>query len=183
MLLTAVPVLYTAYMASNRVLIVRNLLILVPFVAVLVALAVDALARLSRRVVVRAAIPLAAAALLALNWPTFLHTASSLHDLEPEVWRRSVVTYVEAHPDRRFAVSPQVAALLFDAPGSQSVTIHSPEHSDAYLYVLTDTAPQSPTAETPIVWSPGPTTWTSIIIPHGWGSSELWSSMARWQVC
>jgi hypothetical protein len=140
-LLTAVPVLYTAYMASNRVLIVRNLLILVPFVAVLVAVAVDVLARLSRRVVVRAAISLAAAALLALNWPTFLHAASSLHDLEPEVWRRSVVTYVEAHPERRFAVSPRVAALLFDAPGSQSVTVHSPEHSDAYLYVLSEHRP------------------------------------------
>jgi hypothetical protein len=140
-LLTAAPVLYTSYMASNRVLIVRNLLILVPFVAVLVALAVDALARLSRRVVVRAVIPLAAAALLALNWPTFLHTASSLQDLDPEFWRRAVVTYVEAHPDRRFAVSPRVAALLFDAPGSQLVTVHSPEHSDAYLYVLTEHRP------------------------------------------
>ena len=34
-----------------------------------------------------------------------------------------------------------VAAILLNAPGSQPVTVHSPEHSDAYLYVLTEHRP------------------------------------------
>ena len=135
--LTAVPVLYIVYMATNRVLIVRNLLILVPFVAILVAVAVDKLARLFQSVTVRVAIPVAAATLLALNWPIFLHAAASMHDLDVESWRRSIATYVAEHPDRRFAVSPRVAALLFERPEARSaVTVYPPERSDAYIYVL-----------------------------------------------
>lgn len=136
-LLIAVPVLYIVYMATNRVLIVRNLLILVPFVAVLVAVALDRLARLFPSVTVRVAIPVVAAMLLALNWPIFLHAASSMHDLDAESWRRSIATYVAAHPDRRFAVSPRVAALLFERGEARSaVTVYPPERSDAYIYVL-----------------------------------------------
>jgi hypothetical protein len=135
--LTAVPVLYIVYMATNRVLIVRNLLILVPFVAILVAVAVDNLARLFQSVTIRIAIPVAAATLLALNWPIFLHVAASMQDLDVESWRRSIATYVAAHRDRHYAVSPRVAALLFERPEAQSpVTVYPPERSDAYIYVL-----------------------------------------------
>ena len=135
--LTAVPVLYIVYMATNRVLIVRNLLILVPFVAILVAVAVDKLTRLFQSVTIRVAIPVAAATLLALNWPTFLHAASSMHDLDADHWRRSIATYVAAHPERRFTVSPRVAALLFEQPDARSaMTVYPPERSDAYIYVL-----------------------------------------------
>ena len=134
-LLTVVPALYVAFMVTNRVLIVRNYLILIPFVAVLVAVAIDAIAGAFRRPAIRAGIPLAASVLLAFNWPGFLHAVSSLNDLDPDVWRKSVSAYFAAHPDRRFAVSPRVAALL--APGTESAAnVYPLASSDAYLYVL-----------------------------------------------
>ena len=81
--------------------------------------------------------PVAAATLLALNWPIFLYAAASMYDLDVESWRRSIATYVAEHPDRRFAVSPGVAALLFEQPEARSaVTVYPPERSDAYIYVL-----------------------------------------------
>ena len=136
-LLIAVPLLYIVYMATNRVLIVRNLLILVPFIAILVAVAVDKFAHLFRSATVRVAIPVAAAILLAFNWPTFLLAAWSMHDLDVESWRKSIADYVAEHPGKRFAVSPRVAALLLERPERRpAVTVYPPERSDAYIYVL-----------------------------------------------
>ena len=132
-----VPLLYIVYMATNRVLIVRNLLILVPFITTLVAVAVDKIAHLFRSATVRVAIPVAAAILLAFNWPTFLLAAWSMHDLDVESWRKSIADYVAEHPGKRFAVSPRIAALLLEQPERRpAVTVFLPERSDAYIYVL-----------------------------------------------
>src|SRR5262249_56810546 len=68
-LLMVVPLLYIIYMATNRVLIVRNLLILVPFIATLVAVAVDKIAHLFRSAAVRVAILVAPPILLPLILP------------------------------------------------------------------------------------------------------------------
>jgi hypothetical protein len=136
-LLIPIPLLYIVYMATNRVLIVRNLLILVPFVAILAAVAVDKFAQLFRPAAVRVAIPVAAATVLAFNWPTFLHAVWSMHDLGRESWRKSSATYVAEHPDRRFAISPRIAELLLERPKAPSaVTVYPPERADAYIYVL-----------------------------------------------
>jgi hypothetical protein len=138
-LLITMPLLYIGYMATNRVLIVRNLLILVPFVAILVAVAVDKFAQLFRSATVRAAIPVAAAIVLAFNWPTFLHAVWSMHDLERQSWQKSSAAYVAEHPDRRFAISPRIAELLLVQPKAPSaVTVYPPERADAYIYVLSE---------------------------------------------
>jgi hypothetical protein len=136
LLLTLIPLLYVAYMATNRVMIIRNLLLIMPFIAVLVGVAVDALARLVRPGIARTAIPLAVVALLALNWPSFFHATTSLRDADPEAWRKSIQAYIVVHSDRRFAASPQVAALLSSPPEGSSVSIHPPESADAYLFML-----------------------------------------------
>ena len=134
-LLAATPVVYIIYFATGRVLIVRNLLILVPFIAILTAITVDTLASSFRSRATRAGIPFAVAALLALNWPTLLQATKSVRDFDPEGWRQSLLTYITAHPNRRFAASPQVSALLTSAT-TQSMLLHAPEDADTYLYFM-----------------------------------------------
>jgi 4-amino-4-deoxy-L-arabinose transferase-like glycosyltransferase len=134
-LLAGTPVVYIIYFATGRTLVVRNLLILVPFIAVLTAITVDTLASSFRSRVTRAAVPVAVATLLALNWPTLLQAAKSVRDFDPEGWRESLLTYITAHPNRRFAASPQVSALL--GPGTtHSRLLHAPEDADTYLYFM-----------------------------------------------
>src|SRR5262249_36707021 len=107
------------------------------FIATLVAVAVDKIAHLFRSAAVRVAIPVAAAILLAFNWPTFLLAAWSMHDLNVESWRKSIADYIAEHPGKRFAVSPRIAALLLERPeGRPPVTVFPPEHADTYIYVL-----------------------------------------------
>ena len=134
-LLAGAPVVYIIYFATGRTLIVRNLLILVPFIAVLTAITVDTLASSFRSRPTRAGVPIAVAALLALNWPTLLQAAKSVRDFDPEGWRESLLTYITAHPNRRFAASPQVSALLTSAT-TQSILLHAPEDADTYIYFM-----------------------------------------------
>jgi hypothetical protein len=134
-MLVGAPVVYIIYFATGRTLVVRNLLILVPFIAVLTAITVDTLASLFRSRVTRAAVPVVVATLLALNWPTLLQAAKSVRDFDPEGWRESLLTYITAHPNRRFAASPQVSALLGSGT-TQSMLLHAPEDADIYLYFM-----------------------------------------------
>jgi hypothetical protein len=137
LLLTLIPVLYIAYMATNRVMIIRNLLIIMPFVAVLAGVAVDALTGLIRPRIARGAVPLTAVLLLlVLNWPRMFYAMESLRDADPDAWRQQIQAYIAAHSDRRFAASPQVAALLSSAPEGSSVEVHTPESADAYFFML-----------------------------------------------
>jgi 4-amino-4-deoxy-L-arabinose transferase-like glycosyltransferase len=133
--LAVAPVVYIIYFATGRTLVIRNLLILVPFIAVLTAITVDTLASSFRSRATRAGIPVAVAALLALNWPTLLHATKSVRDFDPEGWRESLLAYITAHPNRRFAASPQVSALLASAT-TQSMLLHAPEDADTYLYFM-----------------------------------------------
>jgi 4-amino-4-deoxy-L-arabinose transferase-like glycosyltransferase len=135
-MLTVVPVIYVPYMASQHVMIVRNLLLLVPFIAVLAAIAVDWLAeRLSRRLP-RDAFALGALLLLASNWPFLIRSTRSLGHTDPATWSQSVVVYVEAHPDRRFTVSPKVAELLAATPGASQAHLYPAGAADAYIFMF-----------------------------------------------
>src|SRR5262249_54250505 len=134
-LLAGTPVVYIIYFATGRTLVVRNLLILMPFIAVLTAITVDTLASYFRSRASRAAVPVAVSALLALNWPILLQAAKSVRDFDPDGWRESLVTYITAHPDRRFAASPQVSALL-SSVATRSMLLHAPEDADTYIYFM-----------------------------------------------
>jgi hypothetical protein len=143
-MLITVPAIYIALMSINRVMIVRNHLVLVPFVAVLVAIALDAFVKLFPSRVAQSTIALAAAGLLTLNWQNLLHAKSSLEDLDIQSWRLSVSSYLKMHKGKRFSASPRVSAL-FEHSEFPSMTFYPPEQADTYLYVLGEHKYYNPT--------------------------------------
>lgn len=140
-LLVGVPVVYVAYFSTNRVLFVRNLLVLAPFIAVLAGLAIDSLigrVRESRSRWVEPITYLVLAFGVAGNFHHAVEARRSYTETGESSWVEPIRRYVAAHPDLRFAVSPRVARNVdqwTEGPEARPV-FHSLESSDVYLFVL-----------------------------------------------
>ena len=131
--LLALPVAYIAYMSSQRVMLVRNYLVLLPYLAVLAGLGLQALrAALDRARGARlaSALPAAAASLfVAAN--IGLAGIDALHICRPSPppAAEAVRTWVRSHPERRFYLSPACAALVATPPAANvAATIAEADH-------------------------------------------------------
>jgi hypothetical protein len=106
------PVLYTPFFCwKYAVLIVRNVLLVTPFLAIWFARGVASLAERARVQWARRGAIGGATALLAFNGAWLFIAAESIHGRSPSRSAREALTYVESHPAERFRVSSQVAAL------------------------------------------------------------------------
>lgn len=104
------PVLYLAYFSFQKVLIARNLLVLIPFMAVMAARGWgEALRRLPRPVYRRAFIGTTALFFL-LNLAWLASAAASIR--RPGEDLAGLAAYLDSHPKTRFALSPKAAAAL-----------------------------------------------------------------------
>jgi len=136
-LLIIIPVMYVFYLSSNTVMSVRNLLLLMPFIAVLAAIALDSIVKLTKTNLVHNAALLLFAALLTLNWPIFQHAANSIQDRDPGLWIKSINSYIVDHPGEKFALSPKVSRLLGDSRNDGQITDRL-EEANAYLFALSE---------------------------------------------
>jgi 4-amino-4-deoxy-L-arabinose transferase-like glycosyltransferase len=102
--------IYTAYFATQRVMIVRNMLILTPFLAVLIAQgAADLLQRIPRPAWrYAAAVPLAAAVVYNITFT--IYAAYTIN--QPPDGALALTDYIKSHPQTRFYLSPAVRDLL-----------------------------------------------------------------------
>lgn len=127
--LLAVPLLLTPYLASQRVLFVRNLLPLHFFLAVLAprgaVLAAEALAGRAPRAARAARLLPWALAVIALvaGTATLVPAAESIARRSPERTLADLAHWLETHPGRRVAITARLAARLAQAghpvpPGS-----------------------------------------------------------------
>ncbi len=111
--LASLPVLYVAYMTTQRVMIVRNYLLLLPFVAVCAALGLASLARAARgRPALGHLIRLAALALVAFNLVVATRSALSIVSPGPDDRRPALERRLASAPGTRFLLSPSCRKLL-----------------------------------------------------------------------
>lgn len=136
--LVVVPVLYLGYMATQKVLFVRNLLILLPFLAIAAAFAAQtALDRLRPRWA-----RLALAAVLAL--PVVAHAGHQIHasqtirDRRTDRFLNDFKAWCAAPPDARLRASPKVLQRVGPQPcfgeGPSRVHFLSEGHPDSRKY-------------------------------------------------
>ncbi|MBI3636257.1 MAG: glycosyltransferase family 39 protein [Candidatus Rokubacteria bacterium] len=115
-LLLIAPVLYVAYFAMQRALFVRNLLFVIPIIAVFGAIGWGALtSRLSARLRILAGVPIVILVLVNLQW--LVRAAESIRNFTPERERRAALDYIRAQPGTRFLLSSGVKDAL-DAAGA-----------------------------------------------------------------
>ena len=106
------PVLYVPYMCSQKVLIVRNLLIVGPFLAVAAARGVMAALALVRVRVARWAVVAVVAVALIVNANWLYRAALSIPRYTPEVALHDFADYVAAQPAHEVYASPSVRGGL-----------------------------------------------------------------------
>lgn len=122
--LLSLPILYIAYMSMQRVMIVRNYLILMPFFVVFAALGLSALARASRsRPVLRYSVIGGALALVAFN--LCVATSSSLSIVSPNTASKTsaLEQRLGSAPGTKFLLSPACQALFDGDPAHRPANV------------------------------------------------------------
>lgn len=107
-----IPLLYLFYMGTQAVLIVRNLLILAPFLAVLAAIGFGEIIDRLRGRSMKVAFALLVTACLAANLYWQFVSASSIVNRHQVDTRQELITYLRAHPGTHFVLSEEVATRL-----------------------------------------------------------------------
>ena len=106
------PVVYVAYFATQGVMIVRNLLVLAPFLALLAGRgATEGVMRIPWRVAQRIFAGVVIIAILA-NGAWLVYAAETIHSRKADRPVAALSTYMGARTDKSFLVSPRVAADL-----------------------------------------------------------------------
>lgn len=135
-LVLGVPALQIAYLGLQRVLIVRNDLALLPFLALLTAGGVQALWRsapLQAAAWKRAGLTAALLLALALNFGWQVYAAQSIRARGQNSLAACLQATLQTRPQTRFLLSPQARALLGNAaPPNQ---VHSSEEAEVFLYI------------------------------------------------
>lgn len=132
------PLPYLLLMISQRVMIVRNYLVVLPFLAVLASRGVTVLGEaLADRPSLRRLPASAAAAALALNTAWLAYAAASITRNAPSRNIQSLADYIAGHRDETFVVTERVARSLevFGAAGHpNAVRTPSPGAAAAVFY-------------------------------------------------
>jgi 4-amino-4-deoxy-L-arabinose transferase-like glycosyltransferase len=147
LLLLCFPVVYILYFSLQSALLVRNFLVVAPFLAILAARGVAALnppaassgrASLRGRVAGSARLGLAAllVAAIAVDAGWLWHAASTIRQRKTAVFAREAVAYVRGRPGTTFYLSPRVRAhfAVLGADGLPNVTGDPSRAAHAVFY-------------------------------------------------
>lgn len=133
--LCVTPILYVLYFSTQRVMIVRNLLAVFPFIFVLAAVAVDHVSRVSRKQGTTAVILVLIALHSFASVKTMRDTTGSLH-ADSSLWGAKIEMFIETHGASNIMLSKQALEIL----GSDKLLgrkLAAPESSvDFFLFVL-----------------------------------------------
>lgn len=117
-ILAAFPAFYLTYFSLQKVMIVRNMLVLIPFLAVLGGIGLTRIVTLVRSSGLRALVG-SAMALLVLTCGAWLAHAASTIQQPPEEYVASAAAWVDEQPTGTVALSNGVARLLERYDGKQ----------------------------------------------------------------
>lgn len=138
------PLVYLSYMSLQRIMVVRNLLPLGPFLAVLVARGVAFLfARLpALRTIFASAVALAFAA----NAFWLFHAAGTIKDRHTDRFVRELAYGIEGRPAERYLLSPRIAGDMRKARGVLPANASEDPSATADLMAVTTLEALDPNA-------------------------------------
>ncbi|APR78888.1 Hypothetical protein A7982_04235 [Minicystis rosea] len=109
--LLAFPIFYVGYMSSQRVIVVRNLLVVIPFLALFAARGGAVMVRAARRLRGgRLVVAALLAAMLTFNAVWLVWAARTVARNEDPM--KVLGAYIDDHPEQRFLVTPRVEQAL-----------------------------------------------------------------------
>ena len=114
-LLLGLPLLYVVYMSTQRVFFARNLLFVVPFLAILAGRGAGWALDQLRGTRARGALVAALCLLFLANTGWLISAGESIRARKSDRFLRELAEYVEGRPSSSFLVSPRVASALEEA--------------------------------------------------------------------
>lgn len=108
LLLLSFPVVYVLYMSSQRVMFVRNLLVVFPFMAILAARGLGFILEVSRFRGIKIIFAAGMAGLLAVNALWLYTAAESIAERKHRDVFEEFMAYAADHPDTLFSISDQI---------------------------------------------------------------------------
>lgn len=135
--LLALPLPFIAYMSMQRVMLVRNDLLLLPTIATLTGLGLAALARAAAgRAPLRVAVTAAATGLVAVNAAGIAHSGWRIASPSHEMPKPRLEQRLRSTPGIRYALSPVVRRLLDQPPAFHPANVVGvPESADRYVFM------------------------------------------------
>jgi len=112
LVILAFPVLYILYFSTQRAMILRNQLIVIPFLAVLVGRGVAYVVEQLRNPMARRVVASVVAALLIVNGVWLFYAAQTIVDRSTDRFTREFAAYISAHPNEHVYVTPAVMTDL-----------------------------------------------------------------------
>lgn len=100
------PVIYLGFFASQKVMIVRNVLVVAPFLAVFCGCGLAKLWGWLRGRVVRTALAISVAGMLLMNAYWLVYAANTITDRGTERFAQDMAAFIRQHPKDRFLASP-----------------------------------------------------------------------------
>jgi hypothetical protein len=132
-----VPVVYVLFISTQRVMFVRNLLVLMPYGAILSARGFGVVWDHCRQPVVRGVFSALVVVAVGVNADAVLTAAEDVDTYTPEGQLAEVYDYLEATPEHRYQLSPVLAQLLkkYEYKTLEHTT-KRPDKSAEYLVAL-----------------------------------------------
>jgi hypothetical protein len=134
-----IPVLHIGYMSQQKVLFVRNSLIVLPFVAILAAQGITFLWqwRPLSGPAGRVVMGILAVGLLAVNFTWQYNAAQSIQNRGQVDFRANLSAYIQSYPKVSFYLSPQAQELVEDL--SFPNVVADPQQAEKFVYFSRET--------------------------------------------
>jgi hypothetical protein len=134
------PVLYVLYFSMQRVMIIRNLMIVFPFWAILAGRGLFYVYERIKSLTVRRVLLAGAAALLVINVGWLFFTAQTIQDRGSDRYSSEFLAYVSEHSDTHYFVTPEIAETLGARANADNITVGPPPNGDGIIiyYSLTN---------------------------------------------
>lgn len=115
-LLLMFPLMYLLFMSLQRAMLIRNLLILVPFMAILISMGVLYVWRLMRSRWLRIMLGVMIGLMLSINGGWLVYSAQSIANRRTDRHNHDMRAWIEQSPDVRFYATSSVMLQLGDDP-------------------------------------------------------------------
>ncbi|MFT7670055.1 MAG: hypothetical protein ACI8X5_002762 [Planctomycetota bacterium] len=135
-LILILPVIYVVFLSQQSVMFVRNLLLLLPFAAILSARGLGVLLDIFKHPVLRVIVAGAAFGSVGVNAMAVLDAGRAVHDFDEDAQFGEVYRYLEAHPELNFQLSRTVNARINKIVGKELENAHKSDTEAEYVVVM-----------------------------------------------
>ncbi|MDM8554068.1 glycosyltransferase family 39 protein [Desulfococcaceae bacterium HSG7] len=132
------PLIYILYFSTQKVMVVRNLLILFPFISILSAKGISFFFQSLPKNLYKIIFSGFVALMLVVNLVWLVVSAEKIHNRKFINHQKNIISYLGNHPDQNFLLSKNVKTLLDNQSGYFSNVVNDAKKADYIIFSSSD---------------------------------------------